>query len=154
MVTLFDFEQNGGYALRRIPMIMRLKLDVCCLRISLAAWQALSRDEREELVAMPFASDEQRATFRTRLATMLAPHADDPEMAVEQAGIDPSPAWQQKDTVPQDVIDTLDALSLPAITQVQWANLNELQRFALSKLTRPGHRNAKLLSALREFGLG
>lgn len=154
MVTLFDFEQNGGYALRRVPMVMRLKLDVCGLRISLAAWQALSRDEREELVAMPFASDEQRAAFRACLNTMLAPYANDPEKAVAQVDIDPSPPWQQKDTVPQDVIDTLDALSLPAIDQAQWANLNELQRFALSKLTRPGHRNAKLLPALQEFGLG
>lgn len=154
MMTLFDFEQNGGYPLRRIPMIMRMKLDVCGLRISLAAWQALRRDERETLVAMPFASDEEREAFRARLVAMLAPYADDPEKAVEQVDIDPSPAWQQEKTVPQDVIDTLNALSLPAITQAQWASLSVLQRFALSKLTRPGHKNAKLLPALREFGLG
>lgn len=154
MMTLFDFEQNGGYALRRIPMIMRLKLDVCGLRISLAAWQVLSRDEREELVAMPFASKEERTAFRSRLTAMLAPHAGDPEKAVEEVDIDPSPAWQQTEKVPQDVIDTLHAMSLPVITQTQWAGLDELQRFALSKLTRPGHRNAKLLPALQEFGLG
>lgn len=154
MMTLFDFEQNGGYPLRRIPMIMRMKLDICGLRISLAAWQALRRDEREALVAMPFASDEEREAFRARLIAMLAPYGDDPEKAVEQVDIDPSPAWQQEKAVPQDVIDTLNALSLPAITQAQWASLSVLQRFALSKLTRPGHKNAKLLPALREFGLG
>lgn len=153
MVTLFEFEQNGGYALRRVPMIMRLKLDVCGLRISLAAWQVLSRDEREALVAMPFASEEERMAFRACLVAMLAPYADDPEKVVEQVDVDPSPAWQQKETVPQDVLDTLNAMMLPAITQEQWAGLNVLQRFALSKLTRPGHKNAKLLPALQEFGL-
>ena len=35
----------------------------------------------------------------------------------------------------------------------QWKNLNPLQRFALTKLTRGGHENENFLPALREFGL-
>jgi hypothetical protein len=47
----------------------------------------------------------------------------------------------------------LAELSLPVPTHEQWAGLSDLQRFALTKLTRSGHKNANLLPALKEFGL-
>ena len=56
MQGLFEFEQDGRYPLRRIPMIMRFNLDTCGIKISLTAWITLSRDEREELVALPCTS--------------------------------------------------------------------------------------------------
>lgn len=34
-----------------------------------------------------------------------------------------------------------------------WAELNELQRFALVKLSHPGHEHRNLPRALAEFGL-
>jgi hypothetical protein len=34
-----------------------------------------------------------------------------------------------------------------------WQQLNELQRFALVKLSHPGHEHRNLPAALREFGL-
>lgn len=153
MVTLFNFEQSGGYPLRRIPMIIRFRLDLCGLRISLAAWQALSREEREELVAMAAASEDERTAWCARLAAMLLPYADDPERRLEHTDIDPSPLWKQTEVVPQDVNATLNELSHRAITQTQWAMLSDLQRFALTKLTRRGHKNANLQPALQEFGL-
>lgn len=152
-MALFNFEQDGRYPLRRIPMIMRFNLDACGIRISLAGWITLSRAEREELVALPCASDTERKIFRTRLAEMLAPHADNPDTVIEHVDIDASPAWKNTHAVPQAVIDTLNELSLPNVTLAQWTALNDLQRFALIKLTRSGHKNANLLPALKEFGL-
>ncbi|MEM6714613.1 MAG: nitrate reductase associated protein, partial [Cyanobacteria bacterium P01_C01_bin.147] len=35
----------------------------------------------------------------------------------------------------------------------QWADLSPLARFALCKLSRPGHENRNFLSALYEFNL-
>jgi hypothetical protein len=153
MMALFDFEQDGRYPLRRIPMIMRFNLDACGIRISLTGWITLSRAEREELVALPCASDMERTVFRTRLADMFAPHADNPDTVVEHVDIDASPTWKNTQAIPQSVVDTLKELSLPAMTSTQWAALKDLQRFALIKLTRSGHKNANLLPALKEFGL-
>ncbi len=38
-------------------------------------------------------------------------------------------------------------------TLTQWAGLSPLQRFAIFKLTRPGHTNENFVPAMREFGL-
>ncbi|RQO38600.1 hypothetical protein DBR37_01505 [Herminiimonas sp. KBW02] len=153
MQGLFEFEQDGRYPLRRIPMVMRFNLDTCGIRISLTAWITLSRDEREELVALPCVSDAEQQVYRERLAALLAPHADNPDATIEIVEIDPSPAWADLRAVPDVVAQGLAELALPAPTHAQWIGLNNLQRFALTKLTRSGHKNANLLPALKEFGL-
>lgn len=153
MMALFDFEQDGRYPLRRIPMIMRFNLDACGIRISLTGWITLSRAEREELVALPCTSDAERDIFRTRMAEMFAPHADNPDATVERVDVDSKPAWKNRQAVPQAVLATLNELSLPEVSLSQWSALSDLQRFALIKLTRTGHKNANLQPALKEFGL-
>lgn len=153
MQGLFEFEQDGRYPLRRIPMIMRFNLDTCGIRISLTAWITLSRDEREELVALPCVSPAEQQAYRERLAALLAVHADNPDAVIETVEIDPSPAWADLNAVPDAVAHGLAELSLPVPTYEQWIGLSDLQRFALTKLTRSGHKNANLLPALKEFGL-
>lgn len=153
MMALFDFEQDGRYPLRRIPMIMRFNLDACGIRISLTGWITLSRSEREELVALPCTSEKERDIFRARIEAMFAPHADNPDAVIERVAIDVSPAWKMTHEIPQAVLDTLKELSLPKVSLAQWEAMNDLQRFALIKLTRTGHKNANLLPALKEFGL-
>lgn len=153
MMGLFDFEQDGRYPLRRIPMVMRFNLDACGIKISLTAWITLSRDEREQLIVMPCASGTEKKAYRACLANMLAPHADNPDAAIESVQIDAAPAWQDCASIPQSVLATLIELALPALKLAQWAALSDLQRFALIKLTRSGHKNANLLPALQEFGL-
>lgn len=153
MMGLFDFEQDGRYPLRRIPMTMRFNLDACGIRISLTAWITLSRDEREQLVAMPCASEAEKNTYRECLVAMLAPHAGNPDAAIELVELETSPAWKDCDVIPQAVLATLMELALPAPNLAQWSALSDLQRFALIKLTRSGHKNANLLPALKEFGL-
>jgi hypothetical protein len=55
------------------------------------------------------------------------------------------PVWLQDQVVPPDLAAT--------ITLSQWQRLTPLQRFALIKLSRPGHEHRNLPLALREFGL-
>lgn len=153
MQGLFEFEQDGRYPLRRIPMIMRFNLDACGIRISLTAWITLSRDEREELVVMPCESKSDKERYRKRLTAMLAQHADNPDAAIESVEIEAAPAWKNSATLPQNMIESLQELGLPLPDLAQWAALNDLQRFALIKLTRSGHKNANLLPAMKEFGL-
>ncbi len=153
MQGLFEFEQDGRYPLRRIPMIMRFNLDACGIKISLTAWITLSRDEREELVSMPCFSETERKLYRARLAVMLEQHADNPDAAIEFVEIEATPVWKSSATFPQAMSDSLLELGLPLPSVAQWSSLNDLQRFALIKLTRSGHKNANLLPAMKEFGL-
>lgn len=153
MQGLFEFEQDGRYPLRRIPMIMRINLDACGIKISLTAWITLSRNEREELLALPCASESERDFYRTRIAAMLTQHADNPDAAIEFVEIEAAPVWKNSAVLPQNMSESLQELELPLLDLAQWAALNDLQRFALIKLTRSGHKNANLLPAMKEFGL-
>lgn len=153
MQGLFAFEQDGRYALRRIPMIMRFNLDACGIKISLTAWVMLSRDEREELIVLPCRSELEKEFYRSRLSAMLAPHEDNPDALIEFVEIEAAPDWKNSAVLPHAMRASLLEMDLPLPTITQWSSLNDLQRFALIKLTRSGHKNANLLPAIKEFGL-
>ncbi|HEX2603148.1 MAG TPA: nitrate reductase associated protein [Oxalicibacterium sp.] len=153
MRGLFEFEQDGRYPLRRIPMVMRFKLDACGIKLPLIAWAQLSREQRERLVDLPCTSNEEKHRYRELIAQMLEAHADNPDAAIQLVPVGPFPLWRDTSSVPQQIVDHLKEIGLPAPTIAQWQSLNDLQRFALLKLTRAGHQNANLLPALREFHL-
>jgi hypothetical protein len=60
--------------------------------------------------------------------------------------------WQQADQLPALLEASCRQLQLPLPTAA-WQQLNELQRFALVKLSHPGHEHRNLPAALQEFGL-
>jgi hypothetical protein len=72
-----------------------------------------------------------------------------PAKALEPAR---SCAWQQADILPSEVALSCDQLGLKIECQ-RWACLDELQRFALIKLSHPGHEHRNLARAVDEFGL-
>jgi hypothetical protein len=149
MKQLFQFEQDKYYALRRIPMVIRMKLDLCGIKLSIRDWSKFSRPDREQLVDMACDSADQIAAFRARLTGLIEAIGGD-SVSVE---VDPDPAWRHPERVPPGVQQEIAALGLPAPSQAQWAALSPLQRFAMIKLTRAGHENKNLLPALKEFGL-
>jgi hypothetical protein len=153
MWELFNFEQDGRYPLRRIPMIMRFKLDACGIKLPLIAWALLSREQREQLVQLPCTSTDEKENYCAQLTQMLLPHADNPDAVVEFVSVESVPMWRNSLEVPPQIVNQLSQLELPAPSLAQWHSLSDLQRFALVKLTRNGHKNANLLAALREFDL-
>jgi hypothetical protein len=153
MRDLFNFEQDGRYPLRRIPMIMRFKLDACGIKLPLIAWALLSRAQREALVDQPCTSDEEKQRYCQQIAQMLEAHADNPDAAPEFVPVEDAPMWRNISMIPSQLVEQMTQLALPVPTLEQWRALDDLQRFALLKLTRNGHKNANLLPALREFGL-
>lgn len=150
MDYLFQFEQDKYYALRRVPMAMRIKLDLCGIKLSLRDWSRFSRSDREALAAMPYESEAQLAAFESRAEILIAAIAGDSTTTARYAR--PAP-WETSSDIPEAVRREIAALGIPAPTQVQWAGLTALQRYALIKLTREGRKNEKLPAALNEFGL-
>lgn len=153
MQGLYEFEQDGRYPLRRIPMIIRFNLDACGVKLSLIAWTLLSRAQRELLVALPCNTAKEQSAYRQKIVEMLQPHAGNPDASIEFVAVDASPVWQDITTIPPQISMLLTELSLPVFQLSQWAELKNLQRFVLIKLTRSGHKNGNLLPALKEFGL-
>ncbi|MDQ9169124.1 nitrate reductase associated protein [Oxalobacteraceae bacterium R-40] len=147
---LFQYEQDKYYPLRRIPMNMRLKLDLCGIKLSIGDWSKFSREDREKLVMMPYEKPEEIAAIRKRLLELIAACEGD---STETEPVRSPAPWTATSSVPATVCKQIEALGLSAPTQEQWADLSDVQRFALLKLTREGHENKKLPLALKEFGL-
>lgn len=144
----FQFEQEFIESLRCIPMAVRFRLDRCGVKLKLVHWSALTLPERRSLVEWPCDTAAAVAAYGDRLKDLVEQRTGDrpKDLSIPQ----PFP-WQDE-TVPPTIRDRAAAIGV-ALTDDQWRSLDDLQRFALIKLSRPSHENANFGPALREFGL-
>jgi hypothetical protein len=70
--------------------------------------------------------------------------------SVAELPIDPHPAWEDINTIPDSVQKKSEEIGVNITVEV-WASLTNLQRFALIKLSRSSHENKNFLPALQEF---
>lgn len=148
--TIFGFETDFAGALYCIPMAVRRKLDLCGVKVSLKQWNRFTLEEREQLVARACDTREETDAYQLEVAHLLETRAGDvPQFLDRDAGTD----WKDTSGVPQRLTDYCQERGVRAPSLAQWAALTELQRFALFKLTRPGHSNENFIPAMREFGL-
>ncbi len=146
--TCFGFEADFTAELRCIPMAVRRKLDLAGVKLKLQHWSELSPAERSQLLTWPDDAAAIEALHRHLLART---ETLGPGRARELPRPSAEP-WQQRERVPELLAASCAQLGLPLRTE-GWAGLNELQRFALVKLSHPGHEHRNLPRALAEFGL-
>jgi len=135
MNTFFDFESEFVDSLRCIPMAVRMKLDTCGVKLKLSHWMQLTQPERMVLVNRDF------------LQKLIAEKTGNPP---EELAIDPDPAWLDDSQIPDTVREKAREFQIE-ISLEQWQKLPPSQRFALIKLSRPGHENLNFYPALKEF---
>jgi hypothetical protein len=147
---IFAFETDFAGALYCIPMVVRRKLDQCGVKVSLKQWNRFALDEREQLVAQGCDSSEDVEAYRRCVVSLIEARTQDAAQFVDKdAGLE----WNDATQVPARMIAYADNLGVRPPSVAQWAALTPLQRFALFKLTRPGHSNDNFIPAMREFGL-
>lgn len=147
---IFDFETDFAGTLRCIPMSVRMKLDQCGIKLSLKQWSRIPAAERRQLLSEPCDTPSNVSLYESLLVRLIETWT---AAAVEMVHPDPAPAWADARQVPRRLLDYAAALGVTPPSAEQWASLPSLQRFALFKLTRPGHDNDNFIPALREFGL-
>lgn len=148
---IFGFEADFARDLRCIPMVVRFKLDRCGIKLSLKQWSRIGPAQRFALADRACDTLGEVATYRRELLALIS--ACKAGEAVFLPAADDAPAWSNTSCIPDRVIDVIAAFGLPPMDRKSWAGLSTLQRFALLKLTRPGHDNDNFLPAIREFGL-
>ncbi len=148
--TIFAFELDFAGTLRCIPMVVRFKLDLAGVKLTLRQWSRFERPERQELVERPCDTEETVEAYRRYVLDIIALRADEPPVDMS---VDPHPAWAAVDSVPERLVRYALDLDLPVPTLEQWRAITPLQRFTLFKLTRPGHDNDNFEPAMHEFGL-
>ena len=128
----FQFEQEFIDSLRCIPMVVRLKLDTCGIKLKLNHWHQFTQSERQTLVTMPCDCPENMLAYQTYLQGLVIRYTG--QRAKEQVRT-------------QATTHNLD------IANNSWRSLTPAQRFALIKLSRPSHENRNFVPAMQEFGL-
>jgi hypothetical protein len=149
MTSFFAFESDFVNSLRCIPMVVRMKLDTCGVKLKLSHWTRLSQSERQALVSMPCETAPEAALYRESLQKLLVEKTGAPagELPVEA-----SPAWLDGSGVPESVREKAREFQVD-LTPERWRGLTPARRFALIKLSRPGHENHNFYPALQEFDL-
>jgi len=145
----FQFEQDFVASLRCIPMIVRMKLDTCGVKLKLTHWHQLEQTERHHLVTWPCTTPAEAEHYRQQLQALLQAKMGKP---AGELPLDPQPNWLIEDHIPDSVQQKTQELRSP-LSLTEWQNLEPIQRFALIKLSRANHENANFLPALTEFQL-
>jgi len=146
--TCFHFEADFTADLRCIPMAVRRKLDLAGVKLKLQHWSELGDSERSDLLAWPDDPAAIEALRQQLLARTTALSAGTAKQLPRASG----ETWQQGERVPEVLAASCAQLGLE-IAPGAWAELDDLQRFALVKLSHPGHEHRNLGRALAEFGL-
>ncbi|MEC4814540.1 MAG: nitrate reductase associated protein [Scytonema sp. PMC 1069.18] len=149
MTVFFDFEADFVDSLRCIPMQVRCKLDTCGVKLKLSDWNQMTLAEREALVELPCSTETETQAYRNYLQNLIVQRTGTP---ASELPIEPHPAWLDANTVPVNVREKAAEFGVHLNSQ-QWAELTPLQRFALIKLSRPGHESENFPKALKEFYL-
>jgi hypothetical protein len=130
-------------------MAVRRKIDLAGVKLKLQHWNELDESERTELLAWddaPAAIEALRAHLMQRTASLSPGQAKELPRSIGEP-------WQQSSQLPGVLAASCAQLGL-SVGVEDWAALDELQRFALVKLSHPGHEHRNLPRALVEFGLG
>ena len=144
MYRRFDFEGEIHAKLACVPLVVRRKLDLSALKISLAGWQSLSREERLALCHLPVDTAPDIAVYREVLQGFAA------RAGVALSPLEPAdPAtW----TAAAVALRLRDRLGDDAPGEAFAAALDEEERYALVKLAEPKREVSKLRAALAELG--
>lgn len=144
----FRFEQEFIDSLRCIPMLVRLKLDTCGVKLKLNHWHQFSQPERRNLVTMPCDTQSTIASYQAYLQSLVTRYTGQPAKEIDV----PNPLPWLEMNIPDQVQQQATDHGL-AIDRDAWQGLTPSQRFALIKLSRPSHENRNFVPAMEEFGL-
>jgi len=147
---IFQFEKDFAGALYCIPMAVRRKLDLSGVKVSLKQWNRFTLEERERMVAQSCETSGESDDYGRFVVSVIEARTSEPAQVLER---DDGAEWNDTNSVPQRVVDYSMERDVVPPTPAQWAALSPLQRFAIFKLTRPGHTNENFVPAMREFGL-
>jgi hypothetical protein len=145
----FQFEQDFVESLRCIPMLVRLNLDTCGVKLKLVHWNQFNSEERQSLLQLPCSTSDEITNYRQFLQALMTQKTGQPATEIAIAS---NPPWLDPEIIPESVQSKAAETGL-TLTQSQWRSLTPIQRFVLIKLSRASHENHNFIPALQEFGL-
>jgi hypothetical protein len=128
-----------------LPMSVKRKLDRIAIKIGRRQWLGMSPEEQTSISSLPCESKEECETLRSFIYSVLASHGTQPSSLTEVVAQLADPPVE----VPAAVIESAKEVGF-LIDQAKWLQLDDHQRYALTKLIDPG-KKSKRARALAEF---
>ena len=146
----FDFEEDFiENNIRCIPMIVRFKLDAIGIKLKLSEWSRFTVDERRKLTERSCVTEDEMKTYRECIRELVRLRAG---TEATKLTVEDNPAWFNMSVINRELQEQAKEYNWE-ISVDQWRSLTNLQRFALLKLSKPGHENKNFPKAMKEFCL-
>jgi hypothetical protein len=147
MFYRYRFESEFYASLSRIPMHVRMKLDLTGSKISLTTWLAFSMEEREVLCHLPIETEEEKKVFSAFLDSLTRRYIGAPLALLP---VLKNPPWEDSNQVPEPVRTKAQEKGLE-VARSEWSRWNPYQRYALFKLAISKNDREQFHAALEEF---
>jgi hypothetical protein len=147
MFRRYRFESEIYPALSRIPLHVRMKLDLTGIKIALQTWLAFSHEERQVLCHLPVETAEERGVFSAYLDSLSRRYLG------EKVSQDPPATdhpWKDPGRVP-DPVQAKSGEIGQVVTLGEWSGWDLYQRYALWKLSISKNEPEQFYRGLREF---
>ena len=147
MFYRYRFESEIYPTLSRIPLHVRMKLDLTGSKISLKHWLAFSMEERAALCHLPVETEEEKTTFVSYLDFLLRRYLGEKAVLIPPVK---DPPWENPNRIP-DSVRAMSEQAGKVVTSQEWRQWNSCQRYALFKLSITKNEPELFFQALMEF---
>ena len=144
----YPFEPPDATGLSLIPLRVRYKLDCAGVRLRLLQWQAMTPEEKAQLLRLPVETPIDQNAYRVVLSQMVGRQGE--PLLADASGTDEQ-EWRNADVWPAVVIRQCDLQGLPSPPVLRWQMLAEPDRHALFVLARSNHSQAEFVAAMAIF---
>jgi hypothetical protein len=147
MFYRYSYESEIYPDLSRVPLHVRMKLDLTGVKISLKGWLAFSLEERWALCHLPVETEEEKKNFSSYLDFLSRRYFGE-KVALVPAVTDPP--WEDPSCIPESVEGMSQKKGRP-ITLREWSRWNIHQRYALFKVSTSKNEPEEFYGLLSEF---
>ena len=146
MFYRFQYEKAFYPNLDRLPLHVRMKLDLAGIKLSLKQWLAFHLEERTAICHLPIAQEDERQVFKDYLNFLLRQYCGVPAQELPPM----EPLWEVSDQVPAPVLER-SGDNGNAVTLGEWIKWGSHQRYALYKTAVSKSEPEKFFAVLDEL---
>jgi hypothetical protein len=146
----FKFEEEIYGKLQSVPLSTQFKLDRVGAKLSTKNWNRFSDEERHVLCHLSVRSQGELECYREYLTYLLRKLKEKADWQDPQVGLLEKAQWENLARIPEGVY--LRALRLKVIISPgDWIQLDDLERYALVRLSVENQPMEMFAKALQEF---
>jgi hypothetical protein len=147
MFYRYRYESEIYPDLSRVPLHVRMKLDLTGVKISLKGWLAFGLEERWVLCHLPVETEEEKENFSSYLDFLSHRYFGEKIALVPPVT---GPPWEDPSCIPASV-QGMSQKTGQSITLQEWSRWNIYQRYALYKLSTSKNEPEEFSGLLSEF---